>query len=362
MRYWICALASLLSVQISYIARAENFYLNNQRNKGALRFEINNDAVWDEDSNFTNGWSLQYHTKRYANWKETKQPKLMQWVGEHFPSLDHANAIVRNGHGIGQNMITPGDLTIATPQEGDLPYAGTLTYTLNWQSFNRTSARNLQVSLGVLGPESMAKEFQEFVHNDIGLGHDPLGWDTQRETEPILNLGYEYAFRLARLGNYHNDWAGQLALAPSASIGNLFTAVEVGLACRFGWNILEGFNSYPAPPGRGFFQASHLPKPGSASPHGFEMVLGARACQLFYSVIYDGSLITNDDRSVDRNNTIFAAGMGLFYHYYDVASIRVTFQKTSDILVAESIPDPVPGKKKTSSDVSFGSLVLDLHF
>ena len=105
-------------------------------------------------------------------------------------------------------MITPGEIQAGIPQDGDLPYAGTLTYTLGWQNFNRQKASNFQISVGVLGPESFAEQFQKFMHNDLGFGEPPNGWDTQRDTEPILNLGYQYAYCLARIGRYENGWAG----------------------------------------------------------------------------------------------------------------------------------------------------------
>jgi hypothetical protein len=341
---------------------AENFYLDSPKNKGTLRFEIDNDVIWDDDSNFTNGWSLQYHTVRCAGWEETKMPGFIKWVGKHFPTLNNDGSIVRNSHGIGQNMITPKNLNIEIPQEGELPYAGTLTYTINWQSYNRQMARNLQLSIGVLGPESLAEQFQKFVHNDLGAGEDPKGWHAQRKAEPIFNIGYEHPWRMAHLGNYTNDWAGQLTLIPSVSLGNLFTAVELGMAIRFGWNILEGFNAYPAPPGRGFFQASHLPKPSSASPHAFEVVLGARGCGLIYSVIYDGSVLTDDNRSIDRYNYVLTGGVGLFYHHYGLCSVRITLQKSTDLIDRDSIPAPPTEGEKTHADVSFGSLIIDFHF
>ena len=355
-------LSILLSVHFNSTVFGKEFYLDSPYNSGTIRFEIDNDIIWNRDSNFTNGWSLQYHTKRYASWDEAKMPGFVKWMGNNIPTLNDEDAIVRIGQGVGQNMITPGDLTVEEPQEGDVPYAGTLTYTLNWQNFNRDKGRNLQVSLGVLGPESMAEEFQKFVHDDLGISESPQGWDTQRESEPIINLGYEHSRRVGHIGNYLNDWGGQLAVIPSASLGNLMTGVEVGLALRYGWNILEGFNTYPAPPGRGFFQASHLAKPPSASPHGFEAVLGARACYLIYSVIYDGSLITDDTRSVDRNDFILVGGFGLFYHYYKFFSIRATFQTSTDLLVEESIPEPEPGGTKTSANISYGSFIIDIYF
>ena len=325
MRILMGFLSAFLLINFNNMVFAENFYLDSDRNKGTLHFELNNDIIWDEDSNFTNGWSLQYHTVRYSNWEEAKLPEFVKWVGKHFPTLDDSDSIVRNSHGIGQNMITPGNLNADAHEDGELPYAGTLTYSLSWQSFNRRTARNLQVSIGMLGEPSLASQFQKFVHSDLGLGDDPKGWDNQRDAEPIFNIGYQYAWRLAHLGDYNNGLAGQLTLAPSASLGNLFTAAELILALRFGWNILEGFNTYPAPPGRGIFQASYLPKPSSASPHGVEVILGARGTGLAYSVIYDGSIITGDDRDVDRNNFFFTGGVGIHYHYYDILSIRATF-------------------------------------
>ena len=75
--------------------------------KGILRFEIDNDAIWDSDSNFSNGWSLQNHTKRYDTWGETKvTPGFMggtiKWVGSHFPTLGDDASILRYGQGIGR--------------------------------------------------------------------------------------------------------------------------------------------------------------------------------------------------------------------------------------------------------------------
>jgi hypothetical protein len=145
-------------------------------------------------------------------------------------------------------------------------------------------------------------------------------------------------------------------------LGNLITAAELSVALRFGWNILEGFNTYPAPPGRGFFQASYLPKPPSASPHGIEVILGVRGTGLLYSVVYDGSFITGDDRNVDRNGFFFTGGLGINYNYYDVFSIRAIVQQSTDLLNEDSIPDPPPGREKTQGDISFGSLIIDFHF
>ena len=340
---------------------AENFYLDSLYNKGTLRFEIDNDAIWDSDSNFSNGWSLQYHTVRYGTWDESKAPGFIKWIGNHFPTLGDDASIVRYGQGIGQNMITPEDITNPNPPPGELPYAGTLTYTLNWQRFNRKTASNFQITAGVLGEYSGSEEFQKAVHEIIG-SDEPLGWDTQRDTEPILNLAYQYNWRLAHFGAYTDSWAGQLSLTPTVHLGNLITAAELGLAFRTGWNIPEGFSALPAPPGRGLYTDYHIPKPSNASRHGVELVLAGRATGLAYSVLYDGSKITDDEREVEREDFIFSGLAGLNYHYYKRLSIRLAFVFTSDLLKEEFLPDPQPDEEGTSTDNSFGTFMIDVYF
>jgi len=344
------------------VAGENTFHLDSPYNDGTLRLEIDNDLIWSRDSNFTSGWSLQYHTVRYNDWEDAAAPTFCKWIGKHFPTLGDQDSIVRFGQGIGQIMITPGDITNPEPSVGDLPYAGTLTYTLNWQSFNRQTARNFQITAGLLGEESCAGDVQEFLHSVWGWGEDPQGWHTQRDTEPIVNLAYQHLWRIAKKGNYTNDWAGHLYVGPTVLLGNLMTAVELGIGFRLGWNMQEGFNSFPAPPGVGVFQAAHIPKPAAASPHGVELIVGGRGMGLLYSVMYDGSMITGDDRKVDREDFVVSGLLGLNYHYYDLFSIRLAVIKTSDILVEERLPAPRPGQKKTDTDNSFGTVMIDFYF
>lgn len=359
--YLIIFVATLLLVA-ECLAGDEKFHLDSPYNEGTLRLEIDNDIIYSRDSHFTHGWSIQYHTARYGSWEETVAPTFCKWIGKHVPTLGDQDSIVRFGQGVGQIMITPEDITNPEPSVGDLPYAGTLTYSLNWQSFNRQTARNFQISAGVLGEESYAGDVHEFLHRVWGWGEDPRGWHTQRDTEPIVNLAYQHLWRLGKVGTYTNDWAGHLYMGPTALLGNLMTAIELGIGFRVGWNMQEGFNSFPAPPGAGVFQAAHIPKPETASPHGVELIVGVRGMGLLYSVMYDGSMITGDDRKVDREDFVFSGVFGLNYHYYDLFSIRLAVIRTSDILVEESLPSPRPGQKKTDTDNSFGTVMIDFYF
>jgi hypothetical protein len=78
--------------------------------------------------------------------------------------------------------------------------------------------------------------------------------------------------------------------------------------------------------------------------------------------VYDGSILTSDDRSVVRNTLIFAGGFGINYHYYKRFSIRLSLLYNSTLLDEESLPEPLPGQDRTSTDNSYGTLVIDFHF
>ncbi len=364
MRYFMLVMAVLMLGCFSSNVLADDFNLDSPRNQGGMwRFEFDNDTFLGEDSNFSNGWSIQYHTERESNWDETDTFVWIKWVGKNFPTLQDEGSIVRFARGVGQNLITPDDITNPNPPPGDLPYAGTLHYNLSWQRFNRETAAIFQYNIGVLGEEAFGEEVQKFVHDDLGAGDTPEGWDTQRDTEPILNLAYARWWRLFHAGRYDNGWAGQLSSGYGVHLGNLYTGGDVGFAFRYGWNIPEGFNSYPAPPGRGFFSNLTLAKPETASPHSVEFVLAARATGIAYSVLYDGSIITSDDRDVEREDFVFAGLFGINYHHYDMMSIRFSLLIATDLLDEDAIPPPVtPGEDKTSSDNSYGTFMLDFYF
>lgn len=363
MRLIILMLTTFTLIYGSLPLYAEDFHLDSPYNLGMLRIEFDNDVLLGKDSNFSNGWSIQYHTKRYDSWDDTEGGGFIKWVGNHVPTLESDDSIVRNTHGIGQNMMTPGNIDVKIPQDGDLPYAGTLTYTINWQRFNRETASVFQVSLGLLGEEAFADECQTFVHVDLGMGDEPMGWDTQRDTEPILNIGYRYSLNLVDFGQATNGWGGQIEFTPTGYLGNLYTALDLGIGIRYGWNRQEGFSAAPSPPGRGMFQSAYIPKPKNASPHSYEVLLGLRGAAILYSVLYDGSLITSDDRDVDREDFALVGGAGLFYHYLNSFSVRLYFQASTDVVKEDSLPDPVDSDAdETSSDVGYGAIVVDFHY
>lgn len=327
-----------------------------------VRYEMDNDSIRDRDSHFTSGWSLQYHSRLYKNWEDSSAPDWVKWLGHQVPSLDRPNAIVRNSFSLGQLSFTPSDLSEQHPSEDDLPYSGTLTGSISWQNFNHESARIFQITIGLLGEESLSGQLHKFSHNEFYMGKDPKGWDSQRDTEPIINFDYQYSQVLAKSDNFTDRWGWQTSLGASASLGNLNTDIRFFTLLRYGWNMLEGFSVTPQPPGLGIVQSTQIPKPVMASPHSVDMVFGISGTALLYSVIYDGSFLTSDDRDVEREIMILSGLVGINYRYKNSFAARIYFQASSDLLDSKSIPNPPSGADKTQSDPSYGALMLDYYF
>jgi hypothetical protein len=93
------------------------------------------------------------------------------------------------GWGIMQIMITPTDISKKIPDGNDYPYSGALFITHSLHATNPVKKYNLQTELtvGVMGPPSLAKETQTIVHELISY-QKPMGWEHQLKTDLLLNL------------------------------------------------------------------------------------------------------------------------------------------------------------------------------
>lgn len=86
-----------------------------------------------------------------------------------------------------------------------------------------TEFRLFQLNVGLLGASSFTKQLQKFVHNDLDLGIDPQGWDTQNPTALAIDIIY-----------------GHTSERPISSIIGKTTAVQT-YGIRFGNVVIEAF-------------------------------------------------------------------------------------------------------------------------
>lgn len=242
---------------------------------GTARLE--NDLFTGTDQNYTNGvgFSLVSHdipgrlrtdclpvpVRLHAQLIQFMNPGF--WAGSDNPAATQ-NVVVK----FGQSMYTPEDYARTDLITDDRPYAGLLYMGLAWnrrRPVAQTSQEMLdtrEITLGVIGPWSLAEQSQNVVHDAIGSLRF-LGWDHQLRNEPAFQMAMDRKFK---------DYRGPGAVTPGFSadairsvgfrLGNIETSATLGVEGRIGWNLPNDFGSYPIRPG-----AENRP-PSSASLHG----------------------------------------------------------------------------------------------
>jgi hypothetical protein len=216
-----------------------------------FRFELDNDTFVGSDDAFSAGWSIQVHSPMRDEWK----PGFASWIGR-LPTLGDdgdGGRIVRSAWGVTQLIITPEDVTIRAPQPEDAPWAGLLGGYASWSAYDNRRLAALQIYVGCIGPCSHAEDVQEFVHDDLGFGERPEGWRNQLEDELLLNLNYEYRYKLwSSAGKYDTrGWGNDLSVGAQGGLGSYATYAAAWIEYRFGWDIPQGFTKFADPPALG---------------------------------------------------------------------------------------------------------------
>ncbi|OYU14512.1 MAG: hypothetical protein CFE37_10470 [Alphaproteobacteria bacterium PA4] len=201
--------------------------------RGVLSFTVENDAVGDTDEGYTNGLR--------AAWTSPagKRPFWAAIGLEKLPLLPR-DATLRYETSLGQSMFTPQDIDRLRADPRDRPYAGFTYVGLGVIAIAppRTSGLQridqLQLTLGIIGPASLAGDTQITWHRWFGFNR-PNGWDAQLRNEPALNLSYRQSLRLppARIAGLDADLTPHWGFA----IGNVYDYANAGATIRIGSNL-----------------------------------------------------------------------------------------------------------------------------
>lgn len=211
-----------------------------------FRFEFDNDSFIGSDDSFSAGWSFQFHSKLMDQWGGS----LDRWV-RHVPGLGDDGAggrIVRRAVALTQVILTPHDVTSEDPQPEDVPWAGILAGTVSWSANDNHKMAAMQIYVGCMGPCSGGEQVQEFIHEDLGFGTPPEGWDNQLANRWLWNLNYEYRHKLVSSAEARYEpgrFAADLAVSGMAGAGNAATLARGDLEFRFGWGLPKGFTKIP---------------------------------------------------------------------------------------------------------------------
>ena len=192
---------------------------------------------------------------------------LIKWLDPGFwANADHPpggqNVVVK----FGQSMYTPADPQRVDLIDNDRPYAGLLYVGMSWNRRSvdePTSTDTLdtrEITLGVIGPWSLARQAQNLVHDAIGANRF-LGWDHQIRTEPALQMAMDRKFKQHRsLAVITPGLTADAIRSFGLRVGNIETSAALSVEGRVGWNIPNDFGTYPIRPG-----AENRP-PSSSAP------------------------------------------------------------------------------------------------
>ena len=214
--------------------------------EGVLSLVIENDILDGTDQDYTNGVRLSW---------TSSEDRMPHWAN----SLAHVLPLATDGNkrisvAAGQNMYSPSDLTKRNYTPGDHPYAGWLYGSVGMTSDTGKTLDNVMLTLGVVGPMSLAGPTQIFVHHVVGSTH-PEGWHDQLKNEPGAILTYERKWR----GLYEASPFGVgFDVMPHAGVnlGNVTTDATVGATFRLGYDLPADYGPpriRPSLPGSDFF-------------------------------------------------------------------------------------------------------------
>jgi lipid A 3-O-deacylase len=268
--------------------------------KAIISVVVENDIFAHTDQNYTNGLRLSWLSSEEATpqWVQSASNNLFPFIG---------NGRKRIGISLGQSIYTPEDLKRRDLIRDDRPYAGWLYTSIGVVSDTGSRLDNVMLSVGVVGPYSLAERTQTFVHRVID-SQKPLGWDNQIETEPGVVLTMERKWR--RLYEYSPFGAG-FDITPHAgfNLGNVNTDASLGATVRLGYDLPADYGPpriRPSLPGSDFFVPTRT--------LGGYLFAGVEARAVARNIFLDGNTFS-DSASIDKRLLVggLQAGVALTY-------------------------------------------------
>lgn len=255
---------------ISYLAdSSEEGFTDSCPPMGSIEYRgftirVENDSFAKTDRNYSHGLAFTAESHNIKNYERTDcLPFLLRsharlfklitpppWLPDE--KLNPTSSIVIK---LGQSIFTPKDPVSSDLILNDRPYAGLLYVGLSHHQRYYNPDTNLEMldarefTIGVIGPLSFSKEFQDGVHDLLGDSRFK-GWANQLTNEPALQVAFDKKFKTYRgttstIPGFSADWINSVGLR----LGNIESAANIGFEARVGWDIPNDFGSFTIRPG-----------------------------------------------------------------------------------------------------------------
>lgn len=191
--------------------------VNHFRHEISLISENDNYALQLRDGYYTNGLAFRF-TRVAPSKKQDAEGSKTPKVIESFEA--------------GQMIFNPVRYDSIRPATQDRPFSGYLYGRYEQTRFpSPGSMLKWSITLGTIGPRSMAANVQRWYHGIIGI-YDVKGWNTQLNNEWNVNARLEYSASLLKGLPQHRKW--DLSPTGQLQLGNAITDATAGLLFRAG--------------------------------------------------------------------------------------------------------------------------------
>lgn len=263
-----------------------------------LALQIDNDLFAGFDEQYTNGTYLTLAMPI------NDLPLWARWTRRQLGGLIDAPDW-QAAFGVGQSMFTPSDITDPDPPLDDRPYAGFLFGSVFLSADTGERLDTLGLEVGVTGPPSLAEATQKFIHNDIGIGDPPNGWDTQLGTEVAFRLLYEQKRRYGmRLGPRWGGLEADLIPQGTVAVGTVDISLAGALTARIGEGLDMDYGTR-----RVRRSVATILRPNDGTDLRWNVFAGFGARLVGRDLFLDGNTF-RDSRSVDSEPVVADLNMG----------------------------------------------------
>lgn len=287
MRFKLCSILLLAFSQINY--SFANGWL----------FGMHNDVISDEDGNYTNAVFINY---------TAEAPELNSRFLQAFTAFDPNALKYAVNYQFGQQMWTPSDISIPTPQPDQRPYAGLLFGEASILGYSTVSSYRLSLLLGTVGEQSGAGKTQEFIHEAIGAT-TPQGWEYQIEDQVVYQVTVEADQLVGRPLMLIGE--SDLSVYQRLALGNYQSEVAFGTTVRWGVDLGANYNNLSLHPHR---LQGMLLAPNSS---GIMLYATAEIRYRYNDITIEGDR-PDEVPEITLNNIQATAAAGLLAYYHNV--------------------------------------------
>lgn len=221
-----------------------------------------------------------------------------------------------HGFKIGQEIYNPRNVKSDFTFDHNRPYAGYLFAEYNTtKMYQSDTVLGMSFSIGIVGPDSKAEDFQNMMHSNFGFG-EIVGWQYQIRNLLAVQFGLNYSKPvLAKITSDKIDFH----LYTQSDIGTAFSGISVGALTRI--SLLKSLTSMQ--------NSNYYKGLGNAQKELYFFVLPKINLQ-FYDATIQGSMFNNDSPVTFDLKPFRFKGEAGFKFKYNQYNLSCVFNYTTD--------------------------------